>query len=128
MSKVASDAANTAKNKKRKKMDSIKIRYGESLTMPIDTGNTVATLASIYIGRPGEAYLVSKQAPLTDGVGFFNFDSSETSIPLGTYNYQINVVDASGYVQKYPEPEDGCTDCVFPEFIVCEALDAIEVS
>lgn len=111
-------------------MEPIVIRYGESLTLPIDTGDATAVSADIYIGKPGEVYVLTARANLVAGVGTFVLDTNQTKIPLDTYFYQINVTDANGYVEKYPTPEDNCSDCdgEFPQFIVREALDATEVS
>ncbi len=111
-------------------MDTISIRYGESLTLPIDTGDATAQSADIYVGKPGELYVITKNVSLIDGQGTFVLEASDTQIPLDTYYYQINVTDADGYVEKYPTPEIDCDDCEgdFPQFIVCEALDATEVS
>ena len=111
-------------------MDPIIIRYGESLTLPIDTGDTTATQAAIYVGKPGQTYIVSKTISLINGEGVFVLDGTDTQIPLDTYYYQINVTDADGYIEKYPTPQPNCDDCdtEFPQFIVCEALDAAEVS
>lgn len=110
-------------------MDSISIRYGENLTLPIDTGDSTAQSATIYIGEPGKPYVISKLASLTDGAGVFVFDTTDTSVPIGTYYYQINVLDVNGYVEKYPSPEDVCYGCdnEFPQFVVCESLDEMEV-
>ena len=110
-------------------MDPISIRYGESLTLPLDAGDLTAETADIYIGRPGEVYTLTKHITLAEGLGVFTFEPTDTRIPLGTYYYQINVTDADGYVEKYPSPE-GCSDCEseFPKFIVYEALDEQEVS
>jgi len=111
-------------------MDSIAIRYGEDVTLPIDTGDTTDVSADIYIGKPGETYILTGHAALTNGVGTFSFTALQTAIPLDTYYYQINTTDNLGKVEKYPSPKPGCDDCGtdFPEFIVCEALDQIEVS
>lgn len=111
-------------------MDSISIRYGESLVLPIDAGDEDAVSAAIYIGKPGEIYVLTKSISLTDGIGTFTFSPAETEIPLDTYYYQINIIDGDGNVEKYPSPEEYCKDCDsnFPQFIVCEALDEIEVS
>jgi hypothetical protein len=111
-------------------MEPITIRYGESLTLPLDTGDPTAVSADLYIGKPGEVYVLTVNAPLIDGVGAFVLTSAQTQIPLDTYYYQINVNDALGYVEKYPSPEDDCSDCEdeFPKFIVREALDETEVS
>jgi len=111
-------------------MDTISLRYGENLTLPFDAGDTTAVSADIYIGKPGQVYTLTKHATLNLGLGEFVFTANDTKIPLGTYNYQINVTDSLGYVEKYPQPEEDCYDCDpnFPEFKVYEALDQQEVS
>lgn len=111
-------------------MEPISIRYGESLSLPLDAGDLSAVSADIFIGKPGETYVLTKNIDLIDGKGRFDFSTNETQIPKGTYYYQINVVDAEGYVEKYPSIEAGCGDCEdeFPKFIVGEALDLSEVS
>lgn len=111
-------------------MEPITIRYGESLTLPVDAGDINAVSADIYIGKPGQAYTLTKHITLTDGAGVFIFSQVDTQIPLGTYYYQINVTDTNNFVEKYPSPNDNCEDCEndFPRFVVCEALDVIEVS
>lgn len=111
-------------------MDSISIRYGESLTLPLNTGSTSDVSADIFIGKPGEAYVLTKNISLTGGVGTFEFTDDDTKIPLDTYYYQINVTDEDGKIDKYPAP-DSCNTCDevgFPTFIVGEALDLTEVS
>lgn len=111
-------------------MEPIIIRYGESLTLPIDTGDVTATSADIYVGKPGEQYVLTQNAVLDAGVGMFVLEASDTRIPLDTYYYQINVTDVNGYVEKYPSPTEDCGNCEdeFPKFIVGEALDETEVS
>ena len=132
MSKVPSDGTNIARKKltKKEKMEPIIVRYGESLTLPLDAADSNAVEADIFIGKPGEAYVLTKNITLTGGEGTFVFSTSDTSLPLDTYYYQINVTDGDGYVTKYPTPENTCDDCdtEFPQFVVCEALDEIEVS
>lgn len=133
MSKVSSDETNIATPNtytKKEKMESITLRYGESLTLPLDSGDVTAVSADIYIGKPGEVYILTQNISLTDGMGVFIFSTTETKLPLDTYYYQINVTDALGYIEKYPSPEENCSECEsqFPEFIVREALDETEVS
>jgi hypothetical protein len=111
-------------------MDTVNIRYGEYYPLPIDAMDVTAVSADIYIGRPGQPYVLTKHADLVDGVGTFEFEETETTIPLGKYNYQINLINEFGKVRKFPSPEGDCDGCdnSFPEFIVWEALDSIEVS
>lgn len=110
-------------------MDSITIRYGESLTLPLNTGDITDVSADIYIGKPGEVYVLTQNITLTDGTGTFVFGTADTQLPLDTYYYQINVTGADGYIQKFPSPEDVCYGCdnEFPQFVVCESLDEMEV-
>lgn len=111
-------------------MEPISIRYGETVTLPLDTGDTTAVSADIYIGKPGATYVLTQHISLVNGEGTFVLDSTDTRLPLDTYFYQINVLDALGKLDKYPSPDNDCDGCDsnFPEFIVNEALDEIEVS
>jgi len=111
-------------------MESISIRYGEDVTLPLDAGDVTAVSADIYIGKPGQLFVLTKHITLTNGVGTFQFTGIDTQIPLDTYFYQINITDALGQTEKYPSPQGDCDGCGsdFPEFIVNEALDQIEVS
>lgn len=111
-------------------MDTISIRYGEDVTMPINAGSTDYVTAVLFVGKPGEVYVLTKSISLTDGEGVFELSGTDTALPLGTYNYQINLIDGDGDVIKLPSPNTSCSDCDtdFPLFIVCEALDVTEVS
>lgn len=131
MSKVSSDETKSYKLILVKvKMDPISIRYGESVTLPLNTGDITDVSADIYIGKPGQTYILTKHISLAEGEGTFELSSAETQIPLDTYYYQINVTGLSGSVDKYPAPGSGCNDCEdeFPKFIVAEALDLTEIS
>lgn len=110
-------------------MEPISIIYGESLTLPIDTGSVTDVSADIYVGKPGEAYIITKSATLVDGVGTFTFLPEDTRKPVGTYYYQINVTPAAGSLEKYPSPDEDCEDGTvdFPKFIIGESLDEMEV-
>lgn len=110
-------------------MDEISIRYGEDVTLPLDANDVTAVSATLYVGKPGNVPVLTKTITLDSGNGVFELDSSDTSIPLGDYKYQINVTNDSGQVEKYPNP-DNCDDCDedgFPTFSVHEALDVTEV-
>lgn len=112
-------------------MDKISIRYGESVTLPINVDDSSAVEATLFIGLPGQLPIITKIITITNSAGVFELDTTDTSIPLGSYKYQINVLDTNGALTKYPEPTD-CDNCSdgdgFPDFVVYEALDVIEVS
>lgn len=110
-------------------MNSINIRYGEYLPLPIETGNEGYVSAIMYIGQPGQMYLLSKEAILTDGNGIFEFTEEDTKIPLGEYSFQVSLFDVDGRPTKFPEPANDCGACEeeFPKFIVSESLDETEV-
>jgi hypothetical protein len=108
-------------------LDSINVRYGETLTLYLETDDVSAVSADIFIGRPTEEYVLTKSIALTDSKGTFEFSNTETMIPLGAYYYQINVVDSEGRIEKYPAPA-GCDEDDFPEFVVSESLDLMEIS
>lgn len=110
-------------------MDTISIRYGESVPLPLDAGDTTAEIADIFVGNPGEPYIFTKRITLSGGQGVFELSAEDTQIPLGKYSYQINITDALGQVEKYPSPDNNCSGCEdeFPKFIVNEALDSTEV-
>lgn len=111
-------------------MDEINIRYGESLTLPLDADDITAVTATLYVGLPGELPILIVPISLVEGVGVFELTPLETEIPLGSYKYQITVVDEDSGVAKYPDPDD-CDNCdsedSFPCFNVHEALDATEI-
>lgn len=108
-------------------MDEIHIRYGEDVTLPLDANDSTAEAATLYVGKPGEIPVIIKPIVLVAGMGAFDLTGLDTSVPLGTYKYQINITNDSGQVEKYPEPD--CDDCDsdFPSFTVHEALDETEV-
>ena len=110
-------------------MESINIRYGEYRPLPIETGNEGYVSAIMYIGKPGQMYILSKETALTNGDGFFEFTEEDTKIPLGEYSFQVSLFDENGRTTKFPEPTEDCGHCdeEFPKFIVSEALDETEV-
>lgn len=108
-------------------MQAINIRYGESVTLPVTLDDTTATDATLYVGKAGEAALIAVNISLTDGAGIFELTPEDTSIPLGTYKYQVTVVNEADQIEKYPNPED-CGEDGLPEFKVYEALDSDEVT
>jgi hypothetical protein len=109
-------------------MDEISIRYGEEVTLPFDANDSTATEATLFVGKPGELPKITQPITLTGGNGVFELTETDTSIPLGEYKYQINVMFGSAGPEKYPNPDcDDCDEGSFPTFSVHEALDVTEV-
>ena len=106
-------------------MEPVSCRYGEDVTLPVDTGDITSVSADIYVGKPGANYTFTEHCELVAGVGVFEIPASKTRIPSDTYFYQINVTDINGDVDKYPSPQGDCDGCSsdFPKFIVEDALD-----
>ena len=109
-------------------MKPIKTRYGATVNTSIQLTSTGLVEATLYVGKPGEAPVITKSAPFTDGVAYLSLAPVDTRIPLGEYKYQINVEYSDGSIEKYPEPQADCEDeDALPSFIVVEALDETEV-
>lgn len=108
-------------------MESINVRYGESFNLAISTDEVSATSASLIVGVQGVTPILTLTAILTAGVGQFSASPEVMELPVGTYNYQINVLHSDGKLEKYPLPED-CDDGALPIFKVHDALDNSGVS
>lgn len=108
-------------------MEYISARYGESVYLEIDTGDETNQTAQIFIGLPGETYIISQEIQLDNGLGYFSLSEEDTRVPLGKYRMQINIIDSNGLVSKFPDCGSSCGDDDFPIFEICEALDEMEV-
>ena len=108
-------------------MKTIQTRYGASVELTITIDDDLAGTATIYVGLPQETAIFTKTASFTSGVADLSLDPTDTELPLGTYNYQINVSYTDGRLDKYPNPAN-CDGDSLPEFIVLEALDVTEIS
>jgi hypothetical protein len=108
-------------------MRTIQTRYGASVALTVTSSDPDADTATIYVGLPQETAVLTKTGSFVAGVADISLLPTDTDIPLGTYNYQINVVYGDGRIEKYPNPKS-CDGDELPEFIVVEALDVTEVS
>lgn len=104
-------------------MNSIKVRYGESLALDLETDDATDEKAVLTIGKAGKRPKIKKEITLTEGKGTFNITQEDTRICIGEYLYQVNVI-GGGVVTKFPSPE--CQGDGLPAFIVYEALDEEE--
>lgn len=107
-------------------MDDIRIRYGEELQFTVQTDDLDATELNFYVGKPGQDAVIVAPGTLTENGWVVTVEPTQTRIPLGQYNYQLNVVHTNNSVDKYPEPTD-CEEDGLPKFYVHEALDETEV-
>lgn len=104
-------------------MEDINIRQGESLDLAVQTDDLNASTATLIVGNVGETPQINVTITLLAGIGQFALTPEETSVAVGTYRYQMNILHSDGQVEKYPEPED-CDDDGLPKFIVHETLGA----
>lgn len=95
--------------------------------MAVVSDDPTATSATLYVGKPGQAPVITKTIVLTLGSGTIVLEGDDTRVPLDTYKYQLNISHPDSTTpEKYPDPES-CGEDGLPEFIVVEALDETEV-
>lgn len=107
-------------------MENYNIRYGASFELTVTTDDPTANTATLVIGKPGTAPVITQPASFVDGEATITLAPGQTEIPLGEYNYQINIDYLTGELDKFPE--DGCFSPELPTFTILEALDEQEVS
>lgn len=107
-------------------MEHIKVRYGESFDLSIESDDDTATLATLFVGKVGQTPVITIPANFENGIAYIAGNPSDTRVPLGKYKYQVNVFFADGRELKYPTDEY-CEENGLPEFSVLEALDETEV-
>lgn len=104
-------------------MDTIQTRWGASVDFALEVDSVNAVSATFYVGKLGEAPVISKTASFVDGEAFVNLDSELTKVTPDEYSYQITVVyTGTNQVKKFPEVKD-CENGELPKFIVLQALD-----
>lgn len=115
-------------------MDTIKVRYGESFDLSVQSDDESATTATLFVGKVGQSPLITIPAAFenviisnnTVRIAYIEGERDHTRIPLGTYKYQFNISYSNGRELKFPTDEE-CEENGLPEFIVLEALDETEV-
>lgn len=108
-------------------METINVRYGESVDFAVASDDVTAISATLYVGNPGDSPVITKTVPLLEGIAAITLDPEDTRVPVGEYRYQVNVDRQDGGVEKYPQPED-CGEDGLPKFVVHESLGLSEVS
>lgn len=111
-------------------MDNLQIRQGDTLTLTIESDDTTADTVRIVVKKPNVTAVIDEIASfsLVDGKTIAIIETSDTNIPIDTYNYMLTITYTDGTIKKLPDASN-CTDgdCELPELTVCEALD-LEVS
>ena len=106
-------------------MKTINTRYGSSVELTTTSTDATADTATLYVGVPGGAPVITKTANFVDGTADVSLLPAETEVPLGSYKYQIDVAYTDGRLKKFPEPTSCDND--LPDFIICESLGDTEV-
>lgn len=108
-------------------MKDINVRYGASLDLSVTIADLLADEATLFVGLPDSLPIITKTAAFAEGTANLSLTPVETEIPLGNYNYQINVSYTDGRLDKFPT-SDQCLEDGFPSFSVLESLDEQEMS
>jgi hypothetical protein len=115
-------------------MDALSVRRGETLRLGVTADDDEAATVTITVKASAADLtpLMTATASFDEGVATLVIPDEDTLVAVGDYVYQLTVVYADGTVEKYPagNPNGDCEDgdCDLPAFLVCEALDAPEVS
>ena len=98
-------------------MDTIKIRQGETLQIPIEADDSTAVSVQFQVVKDGIIYLdVLEQ--FVDGLA--TIFTNDTILEIGDYEYIITITYEDGVVDILPDPANcGDGDCDFPTFTVC---------
>lgn len=107
-------------------METIKVRYGESFDLKLESDDVTAQTVTLFVGKEGALPKITVPANFVSGIAFLEGTPDSTKIPLGEYKYQLTVTFSDGKVRKYPTAED-CEVDGLPDFVVLEALDETEV-
>jgi hypothetical protein len=108
-------------------MKNLRIYWGETLPIIVESDNLLALTATLTIGTIGGEVLITKEA------SFNQFEelkmeadvsvlADETKIEPGKYSYQIKIVYSNGDVQKFPDGAN-CSDCSLPTVTILPSLD-----
>lgn len=110
-------------------MESIDIRWGEAVSLPVYIDDDTALSATLYVAKEGEAPIIIAETELENGEGFFELSGLQTRKEEGLYKYQINVYyDGLDDPEKFPAPDDDCDECDdidLPDFRIYTSLDKV---
>ena len=101
-------------------MDTITIRQGETLQIPIEADDSTAVSVQFQVVKDGIIYLDVLENFVDGKATIF---TNDTLLEIGTYEYIITVTYEDGVVDILPDPDE-CEgdDCDFPEFVVCKGV------
>ena len=99
-------------------MDTITIRQGETLQIPIEADDSTAVSVQFQVVKDGIIYLDVLENFVDGKATIF---TNDTLLEIGDYEYIVTITYEDGVVDILPDPTD-CVDgdCDFPAFIVCK--------
>lgn len=109
-------------------MNPIKVRYGASLILTVETEDTTAVSATLYVGEEGQLPVITKTALFDNLIADVSLNPEDTEVPLGKYKYQIDVIYSDGRIDKFPNPKNCLQTKDLPDFSIHESLSDTEVS
>jgi len=108
-------------------MDTITFRQGETVPLPIEIDDDQAVQAIFTVTDSDDVVILQITEPFVDNVANIELSSTQTLLPVGTYNWQITIDYGDDKFVKLPDNTD-CEECGLPELIVCAANDLDGVS
>lgn len=98
-------------------MQDITIGQGETIRLSVTVEEDGAATAE-FIAHNGSVNVLEYSANF-DGLSA-DLSSTDTVIPIGSYDYYIKITWDDGTVDYLPDFSNCEGDCVFPQLIVCE--------
>ena len=99
-------------------MDTISIRQGETLQLPIEADDSSAVSVQFQVVKDNIIYLDETENFVDGKATIF---SNDTLLEIDEYYYIVTIEYSDGAIDILPDPSD-CDgeDCDFPAFIVCK--------
>jgi hypothetical protein len=98
-------------------MRDITIGQGETIRQTITVEDDGADTAT-FIATDGVSNLIEFEVAFVEKVA--NISTTDTIIPVGTYDYYIRIDWSDGTVDYLPDFSDCEGECTLPSLIVCE--------
>ena len=98
-------------------MNTITIRRGETLQIPVEADDLSAVSVRLLVTKNNIIYLDETENFVE---GKATLSSNDINFPVGDYEYSLTMVYEDGVIDILPDVAE-CDDCELPTFKVCES-------